>query len=170
MTKEVLFVVAPSNYRDEEYTYPKEILEKAGYTIVTASLVTGEIKGVMGTKAVSDITVDNADGGRYAAVVFVGGPGTQVLFNNPGAQRIARDASAKGKVIGAICMGPGTVANAGVLKGRKATSFESVVDMLTAGGALYTGSNVETDGNIITASGPKYAKEFGQAVLAALTK
>ena len=170
MNEQVLFVVAPKDFRDEEYTLPKEILEKAGFAVVTASLVTGEIKGVMGTSAVSDITVDNARGGDYAAVVFVGGPGTKVLFDNAKAQQIAKDASANGRVIGAICMGPATVANAGVLKGKKATSFESVVDIITAGGALYTGSNVETDGNIITASGPKYAKEFGQAVLAALEK
>lgn len=146
------------------------MLEKAGVSVVTASLMTGQITGIKGMKTVSDITLAAASASDYDAVVFIGGGGAQVLFNNPDAQKLAKDAEAQEKVIGAICIAPAIVANAGVLKGKKVTSFPSVKMILAAGGAEYTGKAVEVDGKVITANGPEAATEFGEAVLKALQK
>ncbi|MFC1768062.1 DJ-1/PfpI family protein, partial [Candidatus Margulisiibacteriota bacterium] len=61
-----------------------------------------------------------------------------------------------------------TIANAGALKGKKATSFPGVADTVKAGGAIYTGKGVEADGKIVTADGPGSAKAFGEAINKAL--
>lgn len=59
---------------------------------------------------------------------------------------------------------PGILANAGVLKGKKATVFPSEEDTLANGGALRTRQNVVVDGKIVTAPGPQAAQEFAEAL------
>jgi len=58
---------------------------------------------------------------NYNAIVFVGGPGTPLLRNIVILQKIAKDAVASGKILGAICWSPTILAKAGLLKGKNAT-------------------------------------------------
>ncbi len=73
-----------------------------------------------------------------------------------------------GKVLGAICLAPVTLANAGLLKNINATAFSSALNTLIKKGANCTGKDVEKDGLIVTASGPSAAKEFGVVLMEAL--
>lgn len=161
-------VLAYDRYRDEEYEEPRKVFEDEGAKVTVASSSPGEARGKMGGKARVDILLDETKMDDYEAVVFVGGPGSDEYFHNPKALALARETWEAGKVIAAICIAPVTLANAGILKGKKATSFPSVENGLRAGGANYTGSPVERDGKIVTGSGPKAATEFGKAVVAAL--
>lgn len=61
-----------------------------------------------------------------------------------------------------------TLANAGILSGKKATVFTSEEGKLKDKGAECTGRSVERDGSLITANGPKAAREFGNAIAQAL--
>jgi protease I len=76
----------------------------------------------------------------------------------------------KEKIVGAICIAPVTLANAGILTGKKATVFESETKKLKDKGANCTRKNVERDGKTITANGPKAAKEFGETIAKALAE
>jgi len=105
---------------------------------------------------------------QYDAVIFVGGAGAQEYWESARAHEIARATLERGKVLGAICIAPVTLANAGVLEGRKATVWPSEAPRLKAQGAEYTGRSVEVDDRIVTADGPESAEEFGRAILAAL--
>ncbi|MBC7347996.1 MAG: DJ-1/PfpI family protein [Clostridia bacterium] len=96
--------------------------------------------------------------------LFVGGEGAREYWDDLQAHRIAREALEQGKVLGAICLAPVTLANAGVLAGRKATVWPDEAARLKAAGAKYTGSGVEIDGRIVSASGPESAKDFGEAI------
>ena len=89
-------------------------------------------------------------------------------WDNKTAHDIARNAINKNKILAAICIAPVTLANAGVLEGKKATVWKDVVDKLKAKGVNYTGSDVEIDGKIITGNGPDAAQKFGEALVAAL--
>lgn len=60
---------------------------------------------------------------------------------------------------------PVTLANAGILKGKRATAYPSVESYLRWKGAMYTGKSVEIAGNIVTAKGPEAAKEFARTVV-----
>jgi protease I len=71
----------------------------------------------------------------------------------------------QGKVLAAICIAPVTLANAGVLKGKKATVFPSLQSQLTAQGARVVNQDVVQDGKLLTASGPKAAREFAAALV-----
>jgi protease I len=94
--------------------------------------------------------------------------GATEYWNDSQAIAIAKSAAGKGKLLGAICIAPVTLANAGLLEGKKATVWESEVDKLKAKGAKYTGAAVEVDGNVITANGPEAAAGFGSAIVVAL--
>ncbi len=72
-------------------------------------------------------------------------------------------------MLAAICLAPVTLANAGLLKGKRVTVWKSEAGRVKAGGGIYTGSGVETDGRIITADGPESAEEFGRALVTALS-
>jgi len=167
--KKVLMVVAGRNFRDEEYEDPREILEEAGVQITVASLSLGECRGVYGMTVQPDLLLDDTNMSDYDGILFVGGSGSDEYFNNASAHSLVQEAFEAGKVVAAICIASQTLANAGIIKGKRVTAFSSVKDGLTAAGAIYTGKDTEIDGTIITASGPGAAKEFGRAIVQALS-
>jgi protease I len=169
MANKVLMVIAFIGYRDEEYHQPKEIIEKADIAVSTASTETGMARGKLGATARVDFSLDQVDVSDYDAIAFIGGPGSYDLFDNKQAQRIAQDAVKQGKVLAAICAATAILAQAGMLKGVKATCFPGVSDILKAKGAAYSPSGFEVAGKIITADGPAHAKQFGEAIVKALT-
>lgn len=169
--KRVLMVVAPENFRDEELLHTKEELERAGVKTTIASAKTGEVRGMLGAKIKSGIKLDQVKVDDYDGVVFVGGSGAAVYFNDKRAISIASEAFSKGKKICAICIAPVILANAGVLEGKRATVFDGdYVRKIESKGATYTGKPVEVDGNIITADGPAAAREFGRTIAKGLER
>lgn len=167
--RRVLFIIAHRDFRDEEFREPKAVLEKGGFQVTVASSSTDTATGMLGMRYTPDLLLSEATAAEYEAVVFIGGAGAKEYWDDPQAQTIAREAMSSGKVVGAICIAPVTLANAGVLKGKKVTVFPSVAATLTAKGAQYTGRKVERDGLLITASGPEAAKEFGSTLAEALS-
>jgi protease I len=166
--KKAVLIIAKEIFRDEELFDTQKALEAAGVQTVVASSKLGTCTGKLGATAeatmlVSDISADNFD-----AIVYVGGGGSAEFFGNPDALALAKDAAAKGKILAAICIAPRTLANAGLLKGIKATCFESERGALIKLGADFQDVPVARDGNIITASGPHAAAEFGHAIAQAL--
>lgn len=162
--KDVLMIIAPENFRDEELLNTKEVLENYGADITIASKGVDSATGMLGAIVTVDEDVSNVDVKDYDAVVFVGGSGASVYFSDDIVLNIAKDAYNQGKVIGAICIAPSILANAGLLEGKKVTSFSSEQENLESHGAIYTGADVEQDGKIVTGSGPHAASEFGQRI------
>ena len=164
--KKILMVIAPNNFKDEEYFIPKEIFQKEGFVVKTASLNKIAIS-VEGKKVDADFTIDDIKF-DFDAIVFSGGPGAAVYFNNEKLFEIVRRSYNEGKIIGAICIAPSILANSGILKGKKATSFKSEESNLKQNGAIYIDEGVVVDGNIITANGPKASEEFANKIVEAL--
>ncbi len=159
-----LLIIAPSRFRDEEYFHTKEMLEKSIIGTVTASRTKGEADGSMGAKVNVGMALTDVDLNAYEAVVFIGGGGSSVYFNDPVALRLAKQAWDSGKVVAAICVAPSILANAGILNGKKVTAWVDKQPNLVAKGAIWTGEPVTVDGKLVTANGPKAAKEFGRAI------
>jgi len=166
--KRVVLIIPSENFRDEELFETKKALEKAAVETVIASTRTGIIKGMLAGKAEAAILVSDLKVDDYDAVVFIGGSGAKEYFDSEVARDIARQAADKKKVLAAICIAPAVLANAGLLDGVRATSFASERTRLQKAGARYTGADVERDGLVITASGPKAAKQFGKTITEAL--
>jgi len=168
-TKKVVLIVPSENFRDEELFNTQNTLSDIKAKITIASSKMGIIKGMLGGKAESEILIDDVAVDDYDAVVFIGGSGAKEYFNNKTALNIAKQAKEKGKILAAVCIAPTILANAGVLKGVKATSFPSEQGILKKAGAVFTGADVVRDGLIITGSGPKASEKFGKTIADALS-
>ncbi|HIH21981.1 MAG: DJ-1/PfpI family protein [Candidatus Diapherotrites archaeon] len=162
--KKVLLVIAPKNFRDEELFHTKEELEKAGFQTSIASSSLSEAVGMLGGKAKPEILLEKAKAEDFDAVAFIGGGGAASYFNNRFALSLAQKFYNAGKITAAICIAPVILANAGLLNGKKATSFPSEENALEDKGAAFTGNPVEADGLIVTAEGPKAARDFGKKI------
>jgi protease I len=167
--KKVLMIIARNDFRDEEYLEPRKALEAAGAVVTVASSSLHTASGMLGLSVKPDILINDAKEEQYDGIVFVGGGGAKEYFDSPVAHTLARSFFEHGKLTSAICIAPATLANAGVLKGRKATSFPSSVGALTARGAVVTKDDVVADGTIVTAEGPSAAKKFGEKLVDVLS-
>ncbi len=165
--KKVVFIIAHQKFRDEELLVPRKVLRSLGAQVTVASSSLNEATGMLGAKAKPDVLLDDVNPADYDAFVFVGGMGASEYYGNPKALALCRAAAKQGKVLAAICIAPGTLAKAGVLKGKKATMWGDG-RMVKQAGATFTGRPVEVDGRIITANGPKAAAAFAQAIADAL--
>ncbi|MBN1258214.1 DJ-1/PfpI family protein [Candidatus Peregrinibacteria bacterium] len=164
----ILSVIGAKGYQDKEYGDSKDALERHGHTVTTAS--TADIAhGKFGGTFEVDTLLNEVNPDDYAAILFVGGQGCFPYFDDPVAHGLAQAFYGSGKVTAAICAASAILANAGVLKGKKATCWEGVAEILTAKGADYTGKDVERDGLIVTATGPATAAQFGEMIHKALT-
>ena len=114
LAKKVLFIIAPENFRDEELLHTREELDRAGLETKVASTKVTEAKGMLGAKVTPDIKLDQVRVDDYDGIVFVGGAGSSVYFNDKRAISIAGEAFRKGKKTCAICIAPVILANAGI--------------------------------------------------------
>lgn len=165
--KKILFVAVP-NFRDGELIIPKNVLSQAGADIHIASLVKGDFSGNEGTTVEAEYALEEVVAADFDAVVFIGGPGMTRELENKGLQDLAERFYDAKKVTSAICVAPAVLANAGLLKGKKATVFPTAKGYLVEGGADYTAKPVEIDGLLITADGPESATAFANELIKSL--
>jgi len=164
----ILMVLPPQQYREEELNVPRDYFQSKGYSVVLASKGVKTATGMNGESVSVDLDLKDVTLSEYAAVVFVGGEGIydQKLNEDPDHQALAKAAAAQEKLIGAICLGPWILADAGLLNGKRATASET--DHIKAKGAVVSDEAVVRDGNIITGNGPTASLEFAKAIVAAL--
>ncbi|RLG51081.1 MAG: hypothetical protein DRN99_08965 [Thermoproteota archaeon] len=161
----VLFIVSFRNFRDEELKAPLELLKELGAEAYIASTQKGVARGMLGMLVDVNLTLSEVDVSKFDAIVFIGGRGTpKYLWRNPEAVRIAKEAYEEGKVVAAICLAPGVLAEAGILKGKRATAYHTAKQMLIEYGAEYVSEKVVVEGKIVTAMGPEAAEEFAEAI------
>lgn len=167
----ILFILAPKNFRDEEFLEPKNILENH-HKIEIASAVKGECTGSLGVKATATLTLNDALNNitTYAAVIFVGGSGSNVFHDDPTAHKIAQlTAKNPQQILAGICWASVTLTKAGVLTNKNMTGWISPngeeKKIFEQHHARYQPKDVVVDGNIITANGPHAAHQFGKEIL-----
>lgn len=161
---QILFVLANHDFRDEEYKEPERILTEAGAECKIAALVSGECVGVAGTLVTADYELGEVNPEEFLAVIFVGGTGVENYLKDELVHSLAKSFFSADKLVCAICWAPVILANAGILRGKKATVWAGAKEDLEIGGACFTGEAVTSDGNIITANGPEAAEAFGQEI------
>ncbi len=159
-----LVIIPSQQFRDEELFDTLAVFRDAGIEATIASSKTGEITGMLGGKAEAGVLISLVEIDPYDAFVFIGGSGAKAYFEDPVALKIAQQADEQKKILGAICIAPSILANAGVLRGKNATAFSSERANLRKAGANYSPMNVVKHGNIITASGPQAAIQFANMI------
>jgi len=170
--KKIAMIISPKGYQDVEFGTPYRYFKDQGAQVDVYSTKKGTANGALGGTFNVEHTLSELNVSNYNAIVFVGGPGTPLLRNDSNSTKIAKDAVASGKILGAICWSPTILAKAGLLKGKNATVWygpDPELGMLTSEyleeqGAKYTGQDVTVDGNIITADGPTSAQKYAEAI------
>jgi protease I len=169
-TKTAVLVIAHRNYQPVEYNDTKRLLEQAGITVITASNKAGTAIGDDGSQTTVDKTVAELKPSMYDGIFFIGGSGALSNLDNNTSYSILKKTAAEGKPFGAICISPRILAKAGVLKGKKATGWNSdnqLAKIFPRYDVEYIRKNVGTviDGNIITATCPLAAQDFAQGII-----
>jgi protease I len=137
--KRVAFL-ATDGVEQVELTEPWHAVEKAGGTPELVSLERGEIQGFDHFDKAEMLPVDravaDADAGDYDALVLPGGViNPDILRTNETAMAFVAAFFEQGKPVGAICHGPWSLVETGVVKGRTVTSWPSLrTDIENAGG------------------------------------
>ena len=160
----VVLIIPPERFRDEELFITKQVLEKAGHIVDIASTKTGICSGSRGGNTTASLVLENINADKCSAVIFIGGGGSKLLWKNTTAHKIANDFYNQNKVVAAICLAPVTLAHAGILKGKNATVAGTEAKTIESTGAIYTGPGVTVDGQIVTANAPKASELFAQEI------
>ncbi len=157
-------VILAEGFEEVEAIAVIDVLRRAGIDTVIAGLHDGHIASARNVKVVPDSVIDAVKADDFDMLVLPGGqPGSDNLNADPRVKKLITDFSQKGKLTGAICAAPYVLANAGVLAGRRATSYPSYKDRL--GGASYEEKSVVVDGNVLTSRGAGTALTFGLAIV-----
>ncbi len=166
--KRAVLIVPPSGFQDQELAETIRTLGLASIQTVIASTRTGQIVGSFGGTAQADMPLNQVNVEDFDAFVFIGGLGAIEYYNNPLAVGLARQAVAAQKVVAASSTAPVILANAGVLRGVRATCLPAERNQLVVAGAVYTGTGVQRDGLIITSTGPTVVPLFASTIVEAM--
>ena len=144
------------------------ILRRAGIEAVSASLDGQAIRGSRGTLLIPDTSLDEAIKRRFDMVVLPGGqPGTNNLKADARIIKLVKDMAAEGRYVCAICAAPSILAVAGLLDGKRATSFPGALDAFPR--VSQQPQAVVEDGKLITSRGPGTAMDFALTLVERLS-
>lgn len=156
--KRVLVPLAPG-FEEIEAVTIIDILRRADIHVTVAGTHAGPITGSRGVAITPDATLDTVQNATFDMVVLPGGgPGTEVLRRDARVVSILKRHAERGQWLAAICAAPTVLADAGLLAGRRATSYPSFQSQLSS--ADYRTDRVVVDGRIITSRSPGTALEF----------
>ena len=159
LSGKTIAILATDGFEEAELFTPKAELEKAGAKTVVVSLKSGEIQGFDHDTPDKTCSVDqvlsDVKPGDFDALVLPGGVAnpdkTRIL---PEVQSFVRSFFDAGKPVGAICHAPWVLIDAGVVKGRRMTSFKSLRTDLKNAGAEVVDEEAVVDGNLVTSRAP----------------
>lgn len=136
-----------------------DILRRAGINVVSASLDNQPVHASRGTVLIADTTLDIALQQTYDMVVLPGGqPGTNNLKADTRILALLSSMAKQDKYVAAICAAPSVLATAGLLDGKRATSFPGALNAFPK--VQQNTAAVVEDGKFITSRGPGTAIDF----------
>ena len=167
--KKVAFLVT-DGFEQVELTGPKEALEKEGASCTIVSPKDGKVKGWQhvkwGDEFDVDVPLDTAKADDFDALALPGGQiNPDVLRMNPKVQEFVRSFFEAGKPVGAICHGPWILIDAGVVKGKRVTSWPSIRTDLRNAGADVVDEEVVTDQGLVTSRKPDDIPAFSKKLI-----
>ena len=165
----VLVIVPPESYAEETLRYTRSCLANVHVGTRTVSTVDEDlIEGRLQDSFQPDAPLAGQSMGEYSGLVLVAGEGSRSMAANSDVQRLVREASGAGKLLGAWAESVGSLVSAGVVRGRKLTGARNLAAQIQSAGGKYTGVQVERDGSLVTglddAAGIRFARALAQVV------
>ena len=146
-----------------------DLLRRADIDVVTAGLDSQRVRASRGMLLVPDMTLDVALQQDFDMIVLPGGlPGADHLRDDVRVIAVLKKMAAADKYTAAICAAPRVLARAGLLDGKRATSYPGALDIDAVPGIDYQEQAVVTDGKVITSRGPGTAMDFALTLVEVL--
>ena len=163
-------ILALDGFEQVELTGPRQALQDAGATTTLVSMNHGQVQGFHHDKPADkfdvDLTLEEAKPEHFDAVLLPGGVmNADKIRNSHHAQEFVQAMQQAGKPIAAICHAPWLLISAGLVKGRKLTSWPSLQDDLRNAGAQWVDEEVVRDGNWVTSRKPADIPAFNAAMV-----
>lgn len=168
-------ILATNGFEQSELLEPKKALEEVGAIAIVISPEKNTIRGWQhddwGDKVNVDLLLDQANVDDYDGLLLPGGViNPDKLRLNDKAIELIKQFHATDKPIAAICHGPWTLINAGIVKGRKLTSWPSIkLDLINAG-ANWVDAQVVVDGKLVTSRKPDDIPAFNAEMIKLFAK
>lgn len=171
--KKIAFLVAAEGIERVELDEPWKAVSDAGHQPVLLSVEAGDVQTFdhltpASTQQVDQVVADAAVD-DYDALVLPGGVANpDALRLDDAAVSFVRDFVGSGKPVAAICHAPWTLIEAGVLGGKRLTSWPSLQTDIRNAGAEWVDEEVVVDGNLTTSRKPDDIPAFNRALLEAI--
>ena len=175
LTGKTVAIIATDFFEEAELVTPRDALRDSGAVVRIYSTGTDPIQAVEGDtsptqKVDVDGTLDDLDVSSVDAVVVPGGTvNADRIRVEDRARAIAREALDAGKPLAVICHGPWLLVSAGLVEGRRLTSYHSLADDVRNAGGTWVDEEVVVDGTLITSRDPDDLPAFVQALEDALS-
>jgi protease I len=168
-------ILATDGVEAVELTEPQKALKEAGATVEVVSLKAGQIKSFNhdepGPSVKVDKTIGEVKAEDYDNLVLPGGVANpDKLRTNPEVIRFVKSFVDDGKVVAAICHGPWTLIEAGIVRGRVLTSWPSLKTDINNAGGTWVDKEVVVDKGIITSRKPDDLPAFNKEILAEFSR
>src|SRR4051812_31769759 len=152
-------ILATDGFEQSELEVPKKALEQAGAEVDVVAPKSGDIQGFKhfdkGDKVKVDCALNDVSAKDYDALVLPGGVfNPDALRTNEQAVSFVREFFQAHKPVGAICHGPWTLIEAGVVEGRTMTSVKSIRSDLRNAGANWVDEEVVVDNGLVSSRTP----------------
>ncbi len=170
-------ILVTEGFEQSELEEPRQALEDAGATALIVSPDADEVKAWdeddFGDEFEVDLKLADARASEFDALLLPGGVmNPDKLRTIPEAVAFVKEFFTAGKPVAAICHGPQMLIEAGVVKGRKLTSFPSLKTDLINAGATWTDETVVADQGLVTSRKPadipafnkKMVEEFAEGI------
>ena len=148
-------VLVEDQYQVLEVWYPYLRLREEGVkTVLVGTGAKKQYASKEGYPAPEELSIKKAKTKDFAAVIIPGGYAPDYLRRYEKINSFVRNMFNEGKLVASICHGGWVLVSAGVLKGKKATSFSAIKDDVKHAGAKFIDKEVVVDDNLITSRNP----------------
>jgi protease I len=163
-------ILAADGFEQAELEEPKQALEEAGATVSIVSPCEETIQGMhhadKGDKFDVDLPLKNAKPEDFDALMIPGGlMNPDTLRSTPEALRFTSAFFAAGKPVAAICHGPWVLIDAGLVKGRKLTSWPAIQTDVKNAGGQWVNEEVVVDNGLVTSRKPDDIPAFNRKMI-----
>ena len=160
----MVYLFLADGFEEIEALTVVDVLRRAGVALRTVSIMKDlTVTGAHGVAMIADDLFEDVDYVQCETIVLPGGgPGTERLLAHEGLKSVLAEFAAADKRIAAICAAPMVLARNGLLRGKKATIYDTMKEELS--GADYRKEDVVRDGKIVTSRGPGTAMAFAFAL------
>lgn len=163
--KRAAVMIGPA-FEDSEATYPYYRLQEAGADVELIGTDGGEeLVGKLGQPLTTDRAASDLSAGDLDLLVIAGGQGPDKLRADEGVQRLTREMDEAGKPVAFICHAAWVPVSAGIIEGRRVTSYPTVADDCRNAGAEWEDAEVVVDGNFVSSRRPDDLPAFMAAVI-----